>query len=197
MIIGITGRSGDGKTTVANILSKKIPKSKIIEVDDYNIPIFLKSPKLIELYGPEIIKEDFINIDLFLENLESFKKIHELTNDETEECTINMIKKFQEEYDNIIIDWVRLPSLTKVWDLCDYRILVKSKDREKRYANMFNREKDRSNCSNDMDKELEKRDKGNLDYHSYSYDFILENDYTNSLNFDVGKVLTQIKNGDK
>ena len=169
MIIGITGRSGDGKTTTARIFNKKIPNSIIIHVDDYQVPMLLRSKELVDLYGPEIIENGNLNMDIYLSNLYNFKKIHRITKKRLSTCIMNKINEYKKKYDTIIVEWVRLPELKDIWlDVCNYRIIVKSDNEKSRYEKIIKRDKNSEFILNNMERELKLRDQGNLKYDKYA-----------------------------
>ena len=189
MIIGITGKSGDGKTTAANILNNLVPDSIVINVDEYQVPMLLKSKELINLYGSHIINNGTLNVRKFLENDLCFRKIHEVTKNRVMICLLNKIREYQENYKTIIIEWVRLPELNDIWDLCDYHILVKSFNRKKRYENIIKRNRDIGYFLKDMNKELRLRDKNNLKYDEYLYDYIIENQYDDNFKIKIESIV--------
>ena len=79
MIIGITGKSGDGKTTIAHILKNNREKSEVISIDLIQVALLMKSKELIDLYGPNIIKNNKICFNILLKDSVRFKKIHDIT----------------------------------------------------------------------------------------------------------------------
>ena len=68
----------------------------------------------------------------------------------------------------IILDWILLPNC-KYWDKCNYKILITSNDIARK-----NKVIDRDNISVDY---FEKRDSASIDYSTFKFDYIFENNY--------------------
>ena len=194
MIIGITGKSGDGKTTIAHILRNNIEKSEVISIDLIQVALLMKSKELIDLYGPNIIKNNKICFNILLKDSVRFKKIHDITKKKLTLIVLNIIKKHLNQNKNIIIEWVRLPELEEVWNLCDFHILVKSTNPEERYNHIKSRVRDIDNINKSMTEELDLRDKCSLNYDNYSYDFVLINRYDDTLEKQTKLILSKKTN---
>ena len=134
-VIGITGSSGSGKTTVAKILSEEL-KAKTINADE--IVKQMQEPrakyyeKIVETFGKEILKEKgFIDRKklaqiIFKDKLKK-EKLNNLTYKYVVEEIKSQVKKTKEEY--IIIDAPLLieGNLNKI---CDIVIAVTSNKEE-------------------------------------------------------------------
>ena len=197
MIIGITGKSGDGKTTAADELCKNIPKSIVLHMDDYHMDMLAQTPEIIELYGPNAVTNGYLNMPYLLKNKKKWAKIHKLTDHKTIDYIFSKIEEYKKKnYETIVVEWIRLPSLKKVWDSCDYRIRIKSTDRVKRYKNMNNRQIENRYFIGNMEKDLNTRDNCNLDYDSYNYDYDLINEYDDSFYDSIKKIANEMKKGE-
>ena len=168
MIIGVTGRSGVGKSTY----SKKLAK----ELGYYYLDIDEIGHKLLD--DPEIkkqIKEKF-NIDV---SSTDRKKLGELVfasrNNEMKQLADITWKKMQDVIDSyiefegnpgIILDWILLYH-TKYFKMCDKKILVTLDEPERR-----KRVKARDNIT---DEELDLRDKASISYNIEDFDEVIFN----------------------
>ena len=170
-VIGVTGKSGSGKTTFALALSQEL-NYKYVDVDKIghqasSNPDILK--KLCEKFGKEILDKDG-NLDrkklgdiVFSEK----EKMQQLT-DLTWDYMKDVLNKLLEQHDKIILDWCLLP-ITEYWDKCDIKILVIADDVERK-----NKILQRDKISEEY---LNKREAASVDYLKYSFDYIFENDY--------------------
>lgn len=137
-IIGIYGKSGAGKSTAAKYLCQKLKNAKLLEVDRIHINYLLscQKQKLINLFGEDIIRNGKLNTIHFINFPEKQKIIFEETFDDLEAILLKEIEQIKEIYDWVIIDFFRLVSLKKIWNLCHYRILVEAINDDVRYENI-------------------------------------------------------------
>lgn len=193
MLIGITGKSGAGKTTVAKSLNEKLNDSTIISVDPIDIGLILSnSDKLIEIYGDDIIDNGNLNIELFIQSPEKGAIIHDLTANELIRLTLEQIKQKQLQYSNVIVEWIRLTELGEIWKLCDYHILVEPVNPEIRYENLVRRHKS-NRPMRDMNEEFKIRDFYNPNYQGYTYDSVITNNYDDSVQQDINSIAKTLK----
>lgn len=172
-LIGITGKTGSGKSTIGKLLADKL-NCKYIDIDkigheatsDFNI-----TKKLIEEFG-YIILDDNKNIDrkklgnIVFSDKDKMEILTNLTWDYMQNKLDNILSQDEEYY---ILDWALLPTV-RYWDMCDIKILITSDD-IKRKEKILKRDK--------ISKEyLEKREKNTLDYSNFQYTYYFNNDYS-------------------
>ena len=169
MIIGITGKSGSGKSTYAEKLAKNADYfvlhideigHKVLEYDD------IKS-KLIEIFREDSVLNDNVNRkyigDLIFTHRHLYNKLTELVWENMKQ----EIDKAIESHNDIILDWLLLPH-THYWKLCDKKILITLDNENERIARLMKRD----NISIDY---LSKRDNVGIDYSNIEFDEIIKN----------------------
>lgn len=172
-LIGITGKTGTGKSTIATILAQNL-NGIYVDIDkighkatsDPNI-----AKKLCDIFGNGLL-DNIGNIDRKkLGNIvfSDTNKMQILTDITWEYMEQELDKILLQKQSYFIFDWALLPKV-KYWDMCDIKILVTSDDtvRKKRILA-------RDHISEEY---LEKRESATLDYSKLSFDFIFDNDYT-------------------
>ena len=182
-IIGVTGKSGSGKSTFTEMLSKKL-KCNSIDIDkighkavkDKNI-----AKKLCETFGKEILGENN-EIDrkklgnIVFSSKEKMDKLTDITWKYMQEKLDDMLER--ETGSAIILEWALLP-ISKYWEMCDVKILIKADDSERK-----KRVIQRDNISEEY---FEKRDASSIDYTPYEFDYIIENNAKTSSYFSYAK----------
>jgi dephospho-CoA kinase len=174
-LIGVTGYSGTGKSTIANYLAEQIGNCIVLDIDKL-VHKTLENKLLIEetvkLFGNKILnKKNKIDRKLLGEIFFIDEKKKNLQKQNTWKYVEKEIDKLILEYKGtIILDWFSLPK-TKYFSLCNYKILVKSDDKIRK-----NRIMKRDNISLEY---LELREKDQLQYCESDYDQIIFNDYKN------------------
>ena len=189
-LIGITGKTGTGKSTIATALAQKID-GQYVDIDKIghqatSDPHIAK--KLCDIFGNEILDSN---------GMINRKKLGNIVFSDTDKMQIltDITWKYMEqELDKIlfqkqqyfVFDWALLPNVN-FWDMCDIKILVTSDDamRKKRIL-------ERDHISEEY---LEKRESATLDYSKLSFDFIFDNDYTKeSMNGFIKVIYDKIMN---
>ncbi len=187
-LIGITGKTGTGKSTIATTLAQKLD-GQYVDIDKIghqatSDPIIAK--KLCNVFGNELLNENG-NIDR--------KKLGNIVFSDTDKMQIltNITWEYMEqELDKILLqkqqcfvfDWALLPKV-KFWDMCNTKILVTSDDTVRKERIL-----ERDHITPEY---LEKRESATLDYSKLSFDFTFNNDYTNkSMDTFVEVVYNQI-----
>lgn len=134
-IIGITGSSGSGKSTVTQILSEQL-KAKTINADEVVKQMQEKDSeyykKIVELFGINIVQADrFLNrkkiAEIIFQDKEKKEKLDELTFKYVVEEIRQQVEKAKEEY--IIIDAPLLIE-SRLNEICNIVIAVISEKQE-------------------------------------------------------------------
>ena len=172
-LIGITGKTGTGKSTIATTLAQKLA-GQYVDIDKIghqatSDPIIAK--KLCNVFGNELLNENG-NIDrkklgnIVFSDTDKMQILTDITWEYMEQELDKILLQKQQYF---IFDWALLPKV-KFWDMCDIKILVTSDDiiRKKRIL-------ERDHISEEY---LEKRESATLNYSKLSFDFIFNNDYT-------------------
>lgn len=172
-IIGITGKTGSGKSLLTEKLAKEL-QCQSVNIDkighkatnDENI-----SKKLCNTFGNEILGQDH-KIDrkklgnIVFSNQEKMDILTEITWDYMRQ----ELDKILEQQPNIIIlEWALLPMDCKYWDKCNIKILMQADDKIRK-----NKVIKRDNISEEY---FLKRDANSMNYSTFKFDFIFENDY--------------------
>ena len=173
MLIGLMGRSGSGKTTVSLLFKELNPNFFVVDVDKIGHKAYTDKTvkdKMLKYFGSGIFNQDSsINrkklADIVFNNSNMMQKLYDA-----------LIKK----HDYIILDYALLP-LTKYYDMCDIKILVVSS-----YSSRCKRVTIRDDISPNKYAE---RDSNSVDYSSYSFDYVIENNYdVNNLRKVIGDI---------
>lgn len=170
MIIGITGKSGVGKTTYAKKLSKDLNYAAI-HIDEISHQVLetnhIKS-ELVRIFGDKIINDGVIDSkyigDLVFTHRHLYRELSDLVWTEMKYILDSMIV----ESKNVILDWILLPH-SHYWSMCDKKILILA-DEEIRKQKVI----DRDRISIDY---LDKRDSAGIIYEGYYFDEIIKNEY--------------------
>ena len=170
MIIGITGKSGVGKSTYANKIAQK-NGFYVIHIDEVSHRV-MEFPnvkqKLVDTFGEEIIKNGLVNRkylgDLIFTNRHSYGEMNDIVWQELK----NEINRELLNHKDVILDWILLPH-SHYWKMCDKKILIIA-DEEQRKEKVMKRD----NISKEY---LEKRDSASINYDSFKFDEVIKNEY--------------------
>ncbi len=168
MIIGITGKSGSGKSYLSDILAKKLD---IIHIDidkiSHEVLTFDESKKfLLNEFGSDIFENGVVNRKalgkIVFSSPEKLEKLNRF-------CQIEMEKKIDEIIASatkpLILDYALLFGLAQ-FDLCDVKILLKA-DFDVRYSRVKTRENITREYFLSRDNSL-----SDLDYDESKFDFV-------------------------
>ena len=172
-LIGITGKTGTGKSTIATILAQKLD-AQYVDIDKIGHQATSDphiANKLCDIFGNELLDSNGMINRKNLGNIvfSDTNKMQILTDITWEYMKQELDNILLQKQQCFIFDWALLPKV-KFWDMCDFKILVTSDDtmRKKRIL-------ERDHISEDY---LEKRESATLDYSKLAFDFIFDNDYT-------------------
>lgn len=172
-LIGITGKTGTGKSTIATALAQKLD-GRYVDIDKIghqatSDPHIAK--KLCDIFGNALLDSNrTINRKklgtIVFSDTDKMQILTDITWEYMEHKLDNILLQKQQYF---IFDWALLPKV-KFWDMCDFKILVTSDDtiRKKRIL-------ERDHISEEY---LEKRESATLNYSKLSFDFIFDNNYT-------------------
>ena len=172
-LIGITGKTGTGKSTIATILAQKLD-AQYVDIDKIGHQATSDphiANKLCDIFGNGLLDSNgMINRrklgNIVFNDTDKMQILTDITWEYMEQKLDDILLQKQQCF---IFDWALLPKV-KFWDMCDFKILVTSDDtmRKKRIL-------ERDHISEDY---LEKRESATLDYSKLAFDFIFDNDYT-------------------
>ena len=172
-VIGVTGKSGSGKTTFAKKLAKRL-NGVYVDIDRISKKP-LNKPNIIhilcEKFGNEILDEKG-NIDtkklgsIVFSKEEWLNELMRITQSDAEQEIYDILSR--KDNNIVILEWIKLP-ISKYWHECDIKILVKA-DHIKRKNKVL----ERDNISEEY---FEKRDLSAISYKESEFNYIFENNY--------------------
>lgn len=187
MVITISGESGSGKTTFAELLAKRIG-AVVVSVDKIIDELYQRHLKfrrqIIGAFGQEICDGEQINKkkvgELVFSDKNKQAELWFISTPFISKAVNNAIK----ENDNVIVDYKFAPKLY-CFSKSDYNILIVALDDKKRKELLLKRD-------NITKKYLNARDKNRIDYDEYPFNFTLYHNYNNELTDFAEYISTRI-----
>lgn len=131
MILGITGKSGVGKSTISNYIRSLSDEFEIIEVDKVvkyvleNEGIKHINAEMKKRYNMGPYEKHDITHSFFRNSIED-KMLDELFKMEIDLETLKRVNDIQQNGKSVIIDWYLLEYSIRLMEICDKMILLKS-----------------------------------------------------------------------
>jgi len=189
MIIGITGATGSGKTTIATKVVEKLGNaSELVSIDEIGHDVTaipeIKN-KLVKKFGTGILNENK-EIDskklgaIVFNDDESMDFLTKITWPKMERMIFQKMRNTENKY--LILEYSLLPLAERVWAKCDFRILIKRPDKI-RMEGLILRDKVSASY-------LRSREKDPLDYSEFRTD--IDKTFKNVNHDDVNKAALSI-----
>ena len=177
MIIGITGKSGTGKSHLAEILKQEL-SAEIINFDKVShLTIETDSFKnLVKKWNVPSVFDNKGNIirkklgDIVFEDKEKLNQINNLSEKLMTEIIDEMIQKSTAKY--IILEYALLP-LMKFFNECDIKILITATE-SIRFERIINRDQI-------SEEYFKKRDANSINYIPALFDIVVENNTNDTI----------------
>ena len=166
MIIGITGKSGSGKTTYANKLSEENGYT-VVHIDENGHAVLERDDVqtlLMNALGDNCVANGVVNRKCIGEMIFTNRHLYNDISDFVWSAMKVEIDAFINSNPNIILDWILLPH-THYWKMCDTKILMVADEEDRKRRVMA-----RDNISAEY---LSKRDSAGISYDGIEFDQII------------------------
>lgn len=171
-IIGVTGKSGTGKSTFSELLANELecPRIDIDKIGHASLKDEEIKEKLYNNFGKEIFDEiGEVNRKALGRIVFGNEEKMQILNNITWGYMKNRLDEvLEEEHKAVVLEWILLPK-TDFWDKCNTKILVTA-DNSMRKEKIIKRD----NISVEY---LEQRDESSLDYKPFQFDHIISHQY--------------------
>ena len=187
ILVGITGKSGSGKSYFAQKLAESIEKSSVISIDHIFSGLMNNGQvmdRIVKEYGQSILKNGEIDLDIILNNKEIFSKIYEIIGKDIEAEVDKELKEREKKGEKAcIMEWWGLPN-TDLINQCDCSIYMQANSTERLTALKKRETYMTQESMNERDNVL------GADYASKEYDLVIQNDYEEKT---IEKVIDLVK----
>lgn len=172
MIIGICGKSGSGKSSLANLIKEKYPNTIHIDIDKIGHEAYLDKEIVREMvltFGLDVITEQRIDrkklAKLVFNNPENMQKLTDITWPYMKEQITKIIEDNPDKI--IILDWLLLPK-TNFFNMCNLKVLLDI-NREERLKRCLERDQITK-------EEFLMRDNSSITYNKENFDLVITTD---------------------
>ena len=163
MIIGITGKSGSGKTTYANKLSEENGYT-VVHIDEIGHAVLERDDVqilLMNILGDNCVVNGVVDRKYIGEMIFTSRHLYNDISDFVWSAMKVEIDALINSHPNIILDWILLPH-THYWKMCDTKILMVADEEDRKRRVMA-----RDNISAEY---LSKRDSAGINYDDIKFD---------------------------
>lgn len=189
-IIVISGKSGSGKTVVAETLSEFLNATMLSldEISHLSLEDEEIKDKLFSVFGNDVFDNKKIDRKklgkIIFENRDKLDFVNNLSWKFIDDYVDNFIEKHKNK-NFIILDYALITKM-KYFEMADYKILVESAQNDR-----FDRLIKRDNVTFDY---LNLREKNSLNFASSDFDYVLKNDSSiEKLKFEALKIAKKIQ----
>lgn len=197
-VIGVTGKSGSGKSYFSKQLNKKLAEKNIdseyincdsIFFDVLNTDEQVKK-QIIEQFGDDAYDSaEHINVqEIQKSGDDAFSEIFKYVYNPMNEIISNKVKEAESDNkDILILDWFVLPKL-EVFKNLDYSVLVEPTE-EARNESLMSRNEE------DTPEKIKKRDNAILiNFEDYEFDKVIKNDYKQqTIDFEIEETIENLE----
>ena len=185
MIIGISGKSGSGKSSLSNFIIKTSNKNVIhVDIDKIGHDVLLLpdvKKELINSFGENILNEKIVDRkklgEIVFNSRNDMDKLSYITWKYMEMEIDKIINTNKDKI--IILDWLLLP-LVKYFNMCDIKILL-----DIPYEIRKERAVKRDNIS---EKAFDLREKASIDFNPNDFDYVIKNNDRKTIKRLVRKI---------
>ena len=189
MIIGICGKSGSGKSTVARAIQNNTPNAVHCDIDKIghqSLTIKEAKEELVSIFGPSIITDNEIDrkklSKLVFDSKENMKQLENITWNHMKTLLDEII---EENKDNLLIlDWILLPK-TDYFDKCDVKILL-----DVPYETRLERALQRDNITKEA---FDLRDKASIEYEKDDFDLVINQRESQAIILGINKIRKMVQ----
>ena len=179
MIVGITGKSGSGKTTYANKLSEENGYT-VVHIDEIGHDVLERDDVqilLMNMLGDNCVVNGVVDRKYIGEMIFTNRHLYNDISDFVWSAMKVEIDALINSHPNIILDWILLPH-THYWKMCDTKILMVADEEDRKKRVMA-----RDNISVEY---LNKRDSAGINYDDIEFDQII---YTSKEESPNGQII--------
>ena len=184
MKIGICGKSGSGKSSLAKLIMDKYPDTVHIDIDKIGHEAYLDHDvlkKMLLTFGVDVLTDSVIDRKklgkLVFDNPENMQKLTNITWPYMKSRINEILSENQDKI--IIFDWLLLPK-TDFFNMCDVKILLDI-PREERMKRCIERD-------HITEEEFLMRDSSSISYNKENFDVVINNN-----DFEMENIFKLIK----